>query len=83
MPEVCGEAVEYINPSRSENITKALEKVLSSKRKREAMKKKGLAQAKKFSWEKCSRETLAVYKKVYRELEKGKKKKEKKKKKKK
>ena len=65
LPEVCGQAVEYINPNRSENITKALKKVLGSKRIRESMKKKGLLQSKKFSWDKMAKETLAVYRKVY------------------
>jgi len=64
LPEVCGEAAEYVNPQRSESIAKALEKVLGSKTKREAMIKKGYEQAKKFSWEKCARETLKVYERV-------------------
>ncbi|MDZ7798602.1 MAG: glycosyltransferase family 1 protein [Patescibacteria group bacterium] len=75
LPEVCGEAAEYIDPSRSENITRALKKVLGSKKLRNSMKKKGLKQAKKFSWRKMAEETLAVYEKVYNKTDKEKKKK--------
>lgn len=77
LPEVCGQACEMVNPSRSENITKSLARVLYSKRLRESMKKKSLAQAKNFSWGKCARETLNIYKKVYKQLEKERKEKEK------
>ncbi|MFH1367339.1 MAG: glycosyltransferase family 1 protein [Patescibacteria group bacterium] len=74
MPEVCGQAAEYVNPQRSESIAEALKKVLGSKPKREAMIKKGLEQAKKFSWEKCARETLKIYEKVFQLAAKNKKK---------
>ena len=74
LPEVCGEAAVYINPQRSESIATALEKVLGSKAKREAMIKRGYEQVKKFSWERCARETLKVYEKVYQMAGKNKKK---------
>jgi len=74
LPEVCGEAAVYVNPQRSESMVEALEKVLASKAKREAMIRKGLAQAKKFSWEKCAWETLRVYERVYQSTRKDKKK---------
>ena len=75
LPEVAGKAAEYVNPNRSETITRALEKVLSSKKLRESMSKKGLLQAKQFSWEVCAKKTLALYQRVYQEIARKKKKK--------
>jgi len=60
LPEVVGEAGELINPNSVESIANGLLKVLQERNLQNEMSEKGLAQAQKFSWEKCARETLVV-----------------------
>lgn len=70
LPEVVGEAGELVNPNNYQEITNALEKILLSEKLQKEMSVKSLKQAKKFSWEKCARETHYVYKKVLDERKK-------------
>lgn len=64
MPEVAGDAAVLIDPYSVDELSEALEKVLVNKNLREKLIEKGYAQAKKFSWEKCAKKTLEVYKSV-------------------
>ncbi len=63
-PEVGGQAAEYVNPESVVDIENKLKQVLGDLKKREKMIKMGFEQAKKFSWEKCARETAEVYNKL-------------------
>lgn len=60
MPEVAGKAAILVDPYNEEEITEALNKICSQENLRKELMSKGLAQIKKFSWEKCARETLMV-----------------------
>jgi glycosyltransferase involved in cell wall biosynthesis len=64
LPEVCGEAAFMVDPKDYNNITQGLKKVMSDKKTRDKLIRKGLEQAKKFSWEKTAKQTLGVYEKV-------------------
>jgi len=64
MPEVAGEAALLVEPRDAEAISAALARVLEDGELRKEMREKGLKRAACFSWEKCARETLAVYRKV-------------------
>ncbi len=64
LPEVGGEAVIYCNPHSVEDIKEKIEKVLLDKNLRDKIREKGLKQAKKFSWEKSTKEHLEVFKEV-------------------
>lgn len=64
MPEVGGDAVEYFDGYNDESLTNAIINVLNSKKLQIELSKKGLEQAKKFSWKKTAEQTLDVYKKV-------------------
>jgi len=66
-PEVVGDAGIMIDPYDVDGLTKAMYEVLTNDGLREDMIKKGLKQTKKFSWEKCAKETLEVYQEVYYE----------------
>ena len=61
MPEVIGEAAEFFTPSSIDDMRRAIEAVVYSESRQDDLRKKGLARLPHFSWEKCSRETLAVY----------------------
>lgn len=65
MPEVSGDATILINPEKTDMLKIAIESVLKNDSKRKSMKKKGLKQAGKFSWEKCAKETLAIYNSLF------------------
>jgi len=67
LPEVVGDAGIMVDPNDVDELAKQIERVLTDKKLRDSMIKKGLKQAKKFSWEKCAKETLKVYEKVYKE----------------
>lgn len=67
IPEVTGKAALLVNPNKVNELIEALNKVLGRVDLRRKMIKEGLEQAQKFSWPKCARETLAIYRKAYQE----------------
>ena len=64
LPEVVGDAAILVNPYSVEEISTAMEKVLTNKTLRLELAEKGLKRAREFSWKKNARETLELYKKV-------------------
>lgn len=64
LPEVAGKAALLINPRSALALQQAMEKMMLPKT-RAALRKKGMQQAKRFSWEKCAKETLNIYASVY------------------
>ena len=61
LPEVGGDAVQYCNPNDIKSIQRAIEKVIKDPSLQEDLRKKGLARAKEFSWEKSAEEYLEVF----------------------
>jgi len=61
LPEIAGDAAELINPLNVEEISNAMLKLAASSDTRMEMRKKGFAQAAKFSWGETARRTLEVY----------------------
>jgi len=61
MPEVVGDAAIKLEPWDIEGYSREIANVLASESLSSDMIRKGIEQAKKFSWEKCARETLEVY----------------------
>jgi len=55
IPEVAGDAVLYINPSNPETITSAMKKIYTDAKLRENLIEKGIAQSRKFSWDKTAK----------------------------
>lgn len=64
MPEVAGDAARLVTPTDTEELGEALRALLSDEGLRKNMRQKGRERASKFSWERCARETLALYRKV-------------------
>ncbi len=60
LPEVCGDAAELTAPS-AEGIAAGLAHLLDDASRREELIRRGRQQARHFSWQRCARETLAVY----------------------
>ncbi len=60
LPEVAGSAGLLVDPNNTQEIAEAINRVLNNVDLREEMVKRGFENAKKFSWEKCARETMEV-----------------------
>jgi glycosyltransferase involved in cell wall biosynthesis len=60
LPEVAGDAALLVDPLDVEELAAALERVLSDEELRAGLIERGFEQAKRFSWERCARETLDV-----------------------
>ena len=61
MPEVIGGAAEYFDPLDIDDMKYAIEKVVYSESRIEILKALGERRLMSFSWDKCSQETLGVY----------------------
>lgn len=62
--EVANEGVYYVDAYNVESIKEGIKKVFNDKKLQEELSRKGLENAKKFSWKKTAEETLNVYKEV-------------------
>lgn len=66
IPEVVGAAGRYFNPMDVQSIRQALEDVAFDNEVLNVMRSEGRLQSAKFSWSRCTEQTLAVYRKVLR-----------------
>jgi glycosyltransferase involved in cell wall biosynthesis len=65
LPEVAGQAGIYVDSKEPKSIAEGLKRVLSmSDLEYNKLREKGLAQAKKFSWEKTTRKTLKILEEI-------------------
>ena len=58
LPEVCGDAAEYFDPTSPEDMARAMSAVLADPA---PLVERGLARAREFGWERCAREHEAIY----------------------
>jgi len=61
IPEVVGDAGLLFDPNDPDELRAKMEEVLSNSKLREELIQKGLKRVEAFSWEKCAKETLAVF----------------------
>ncbi|MBI1833723.1 MAG: glycosyltransferase family 4 protein [Candidatus Andersenbacteria bacterium] len=61
LPEIMGEAAEYVNPENTASIADGIQHLLANDQRSEELVKKGASQAGKFSWKTCAEETLSIY----------------------
>jgi glycosyltransferase involved in cell wall biosynthesis len=61
MPEICGDAVFYFDPSDVQALRNLLEKTLANEKTLERARIIGLARAIEFSWQKTASQTLDFY----------------------
>ncbi|MGE4447216.1 MAG: glycosyltransferase family 4 protein [Azospira sp.] len=64
LPEVVGDAAESFDPLDEEAMLAAMEAVLASPSRRSALIAAGQTRYQQFTWEKCARETEAIYRKL-------------------
>ena len=64
LPEVGADAAYFVDASNSNEIFLAINRLLTDSELYNQLKKKGLNNATRFSWEKTARQTLEIYKRV-------------------
>jgi glycosyltransferase involved in cell wall biosynthesis len=62
LPEVCGDAAEYVDPEDIQSIADGMYKVLTEGSLRRSMIRKGFERSRRFSWEKSAKQHLEVLK---------------------
>jgi glycosyltransferase involved in cell wall biosynthesis len=62
MPEVAADAAAYFDPKNIAEMANTIKMVLLDKSLAQRLREKGKERLKNFSWEKCARETLEVFK---------------------
>jgi glycosyltransferase involved in cell wall biosynthesis len=63
IPEVAGDAACLVNPTDKRAISDAMIQLIKAQDYREALIEKGVERATLYSWDRCARNTLGVYKK--------------------
>ena len=64
LPEAAGDAAILVNPRDVDALTSAIDRVLNDEDLRSVLRKRGINQSKRFSWERTAQETVAVYQKI-------------------
>jgi alpha-1,3-rhamnosyl/mannosyltransferase len=64
LPEVAGDAAILVDPYRDDEISAAMQAIIFDSSLAQALVARGEVRAREFTWEKCARRTLDVYKKV-------------------
>lgn len=67
LPEVHGDASVYFDPTSVDDMAKKIDQVISSKKLREDLVKKGYERLKQFSWKRMTEQTLEIYLKCLRD----------------
>lgn len=65
MPEVAGDAALLVDPKSSSEIAGAIRRLLEDEPLRRDLVQRGYENLKRFSWEKCARETLRAFESAY------------------
>ena len=64
LPEVCGDAAWYVEPTDPERIFEAMRRLLTERELRAELVTKGRARARQFTWRETARQTLIAYQKA-------------------
>ncbi len=62
--EISNNSAAYFDPYSPESIKNTIEETIYSETKKNILKKRGLENIKKFTWDKCAAETIEAYKKI-------------------
>ena len=68
LPEVAGDAAILVDPLDVEGLAAGMERVLGDEELRAELIERGFEQVSRFSWERCTRETLDVLESICHEL---------------
>lgn len=68
MPEILGDAAAYFDPRDTAHLANTLLSLLRNPGQRAVLRRQGLSQVKKYSWQKTAEQTLQVYEQTLRRL---------------
>jgi glycosyltransferase involved in cell wall biosynthesis len=68
MPEIAGDAAAIVDPNKPEEITQAIIKIMTDDNYKDELCKKGIENAKRFSWRKMAERNVELYREVYNEI---------------
>lgn len=61
LPEIAGDAAEYFDPTRIDQMAQVLYKLLKDESKRQCLKERSILNLQRFSWKKAAGLTLSIY----------------------
>jgi glycosyltransferase involved in cell wall biosynthesis len=64
LPEVAGDAALLVDPTRPEALAAAMTSIMNDGTLRQALRAKGLARARTFTWDAVAQQTVAIYRAV-------------------
>lgn len=64
LPEVCGDASHYFDPTDTNDMARAIQEVVTDTALQRRLIAAGHEQVKRYSWERMAQQTLAIYKNV-------------------
>ena len=64
LPEVGGDAALYFDPNNVEEMAQQIGRLLTDQSLRENLAQRGLAQARRFAWQKTAAQTLSLYRSI-------------------
>ncbi len=64
LPEICEDAVLYIDPKDKDDLKKKMISLLTDKKLYQDLVKKGFERVKKYRWEDAAKQTIEIYKKL-------------------
>lgn len=64
LPEIAGEAALQVNPDDVDELADSIRRVLTDSELRELLVRRGLEQARRFTWDQTARATLELYQRV-------------------
>lgn len=64
IPEICGDAAYYFDPTNVDDIADAIDRVLGDRGLRAKLIHRGAKQFEKYSWKRMAEQTLAIYNKA-------------------
>jgi glycosyltransferase involved in cell wall biosynthesis len=67
LPELAGDAALFIEGTNPNELAERIKELMTDKTLQKKLRGEGKKQAKKFTWEKCAKETIAVYQAVWDE----------------
>lgn len=64
MPEIMEDGAIYVNPENTEEISRAITKIITDQKLREEITARGKQAIQKLDWQKCARQTKEIYEKA-------------------
>jgi glycosyltransferase involved in cell wall biosynthesis len=64
LPEVCGEAAEYFDPTSEEEMSAKIAYLLGNNERREELGRAGIVKAGEYSWERMAEESSTIYRRA-------------------